>query len=244
MLNPSNAACYITCMSTPDNATPHKAADYDAGVRQTIPFYEAIQAQTVNLVRTIKPEAECWFDTGCGTGYLAELAIPCFPKTSFVLTDPSSAMLDQAERRLRDHKPDRVRFLPPIGNENLGTCEDHVHPQIITAILCNHYLLREGRQAATEASYRLLAKDGLFVTVENISPAAEADVTLGLERWRRFQLEHGRSPLVVDDHVKRFNTEYFPITVGEHLDLLRRAGFRSATLFWLSYMQAGFYAVK
>ncbi len=129
-------------------------------VRQTIPFYEAIQEETVDLVRTIKPEAECWFDTGCGTGYLVELAIPHFPRTSFVLTDSSPAMLDQARRRLKDHQPDRVRCLPPIGNENLGACEDDVHPQVITAILCNHYLRREGRQAATEASYRLLAKGG------------------------------------------------------------------------------------
>jgi len=231
-------------MGASDNATPHTAADYDVSVRQTIPFYEAIQSQTVDLVRAIRPEAECWLDTGCGTGYLVELAIPHFPLTGFVLTDPSPAMLDRAKRRLKDHEPDRVRFLPPIGNENLSTCERQVHPQVVTAILCNHYLHREGRQAATEASHRLLATDGLFVTVENISPANEAGVTLGLERWRRFQLAQGRSPSIVDDHVKRFNTEYFPITVDEHLGLLRQVGFRNVDLFWLSHMQAGFYAVK
>jgi len=32
--------------------------------------------------------------------------------------------------------------------------------------------------------------------------------------------------------------------VDEHLGLLRRAGFRNVDLFWLSHMQAGFYAVK
>ena len=231
-------------MNASDNATPHKAADYDVSVRQTIPFYDAIQLQTVDLVLAARPEAECWLDTGCGTGYLVELAIPYFPLTGFVLTDPSTAMLDQARRRLKNHGPDRVKFLPPIGNEDLSTCEHQVHPQVITAILCNHYLHREGRQAAIEASYRLLAKDGLFVTVENVSPATEADVVLGLERWRRFQLAQGRSPSVVADHVKRFNTEYFPITVDEHLGLLRRAGFRNVDLFWWSYMQAGFYAFK
>lgn len=42
----------------------------------------------------------------------------------------------------------------------------------------------------------------------------------------------------------RFKHKYFPITIGEHLNLLKRVGFRVAELFWLSYMQAGFYAIK
>jgi tRNA (cmo5U34)-methyltransferase len=231
-------------MSAPDNATPHLAADYDVSVRQTIAFYEAIQAQTVDVARTIKTNVDCWWDAGCGTGYLVELAIPHFPRTSFVLTDPSQAMLDQAESRLKKYKSNNVKFLPPIGNQNLITYEGKAHPQIVTAILCNHYLRRDGRRAATQACYRLLEQDGVFITVENISPVTEGALTLDLRRWRRFQLERGRPPSVVDDHITRFNTEYFPITVDEHLDLLRRTGFRNASLFWLSYMQAGFYAVK
>ncbi len=59
-----------------------------------------------------------------------------------------------------------------------------------------------------------------------------------------FQLEQGRPPSVVDDHAKRFGKEYFPITLDEHYELLRRTGFRNVSLFWLSYMQAGFYAIK
>jgi len=231
-------------MSQSDNTTPHMAADYDLSVRLTIPFYEAMQAQTVDVARSTEPEADCWLDVGCGTGYLVALAIPHFPEASFILADPSEAMLDQAKRRLKEHNSNRVKFLAPIGNQDLSVYQDQVRPQIITAVLCNHYLKRDGRQAATEACYRLLAEDGVFITVENISPADEADVLLGLERWRRFQLKQGRHPSVVDDHIKRFNTEYFPISADEHLALLRAVGFRRTSLFWLSYMQAGFYAIK
>ncbi len=229
-------------MSASDNATPHKAAEYDMAVRQTIPFYEAIQMQVVDIARTVKPNADCWFDTGAGTGYLVELAVPNFRSTSFVLADTSPAMLDRAKRRLADLQPERVRFLPPIGNQDLCAYQGQIHPDIITAVLCNHYLSREGRHTATEA--RLLPEEGLFITVENITPAAEANVTLGLERWKRFQLEQGRPPSVVDDRAKRFGKEYFPITLGEHYELQRRTGFRNVSLFWLSYMQAGFYAIK
>ena len=88
-------------MSISDNATPHKAAEYDKSVRQTIPFYETIQSEVVDLVRTVRPDVNCWLDTGCGTGYLVEMAMSRFTGTSFILTDPSESMLKQAITRLR-----------------------------------------------------------------------------------------------------------------------------------------------
>jgi hypothetical protein len=45
-------------------------------------------------------------------------------------------------------------------------------------------------------------------------------------------------------HVERFDSEFFPLTVTEHLELLREAGFRTAELFWYSYMQAGVFAIR
>jgi hypothetical protein len=96
-------------------------------------------------------------DTGCGTGYLVELALPVFPQTRFILADPAQAML---------------------------------------------------------------------------------------ERWGRFQVRAGRSPAVVESHVQRFGSGYFPITVDEHLRLLTETGFRIVELCWFSHMQAGFYGIK
>ena len=51
-----------------DNKTPHKSSEYDIKVRKTIPFYECFHQQTINLIKTIKPNVKKWLDTGCGTG--------------------------------------------------------------------------------------------------------------------------------------------------------------------------------
>jgi len=80
--------------------------------------------------------------------------------------------------------------------------------------------------------------------VENINPGTEEAISLGLERWKHFQIEHGRSKSVAEEHAKRFNSAYFPISVEEHISLLREIGFKVVRLFWMSYMQAGFYAIK
>jgi tRNA (cmo5U34)-methyltransferase len=231
-------------MSDSNNATPHKAADYDKAVRQTIPFYESIQSEVVDLVRTLKPDANTWLDTGCGTGYLVEAAMPYFPRTTFVLTDPSEPMLRQAMIRLKSWPQNRVRFLPPMWSQSLGEYQNKIRPQVITAILSHHYLHKPQRRSATQICHQLLDKSGVFVTVENITPSTEEGISLGLERWKRFQMEHGRSKSVAEEHSKRFSSEYFPISVEEHMGLLWEIGFKCANLFWMSHMQAGFYAVK
>jgi tRNA (cmo5U34)-methyltransferase len=231
-------------MSASDNATPHKATEYDKSVRQTIPFYEIIHSQAVDAVRNVKPEASCWLDTGCGTGYLVEVALPHFPRTSFVLTDPSEAMLEQAKNRLRRFPKDRVKFLAPNPTEKLDVQANRVHPQVITAILAHHYLREPQRRLATLTCFRLLEEGGVFVTAENIRPVDQEVVSLELSRWKRFQIEHGRSAAAVEEHAKRFDSEYFPISLDEHVSLLRETGFKTVSLFWVSHMQAGFYALK
>ena len=73
------------------------------------------------------------------------------------------------------------------------------------------------------------------------SPESEA---LALRRWSKFLSDHGASPEEIQMHIARRGTEVFPITIEEHLALLKKCGFRSVNLLWVSYLQAGFWAVK
>jgi len=49
---------------------------------------------------------------------------------------------------------------------------------------------------------------------------------------------------MIDNHLKRFDLDYFPIKADEHRSLLEKTGFRIVEMFWMSYMQAGFYGIK
>lgn len=42
----------------------------------------------------------------------------------------------------------------------------------------------------------------------------------------------------------KYDDKYFPIKISEHLKLLDSVGFRIVEIFWLSYMQAGFFCIK
>lgn len=227
-----------------ENATPYMAAEYDLNVRKTMPFYEAIHLEIVDLVKTARPDVVCWLDTGCGTGYLVELALPEFPQARFILADPAESMLGQARKRLEGVENARLRFLEPAGSADMAGQIGDATPQVITAILCHHYLHPAERRRAVQVCYDALEDGGLFITVENIAPWTEKGTQIGLERWKRYQTHIGRSEKAVDDHLTRFGTKCFPITTGEHVQLMTRIGFQTVEMFWFSQMQTGFYGIK
>ena len=65
-----------------------------------------------------------------------------------------------------------------------------------------------------------------------------------LLRWGRYQQRHGKTEAEALAHNARCGTSYFPLTVREHIDLLKSTGFTDVHVFWYSYMQMGVYAFR
>jgi tRNA (cmo5U34)-methyltransferase len=229
-------------MAKSDNATPYSATVYDEQVRRTIPYYNVFHEETFNLIKALRLEPKLWLDTGCGTGTLAQKALPLFPNTEFILADPSPEMLKTAKGKLAG-AGGRVQFLEPSDTQNLPQ-KSLPNPQVITAIQSHHYVSPRERAKATAVCFSLLASGGVYVTFENIRPFTSRGVAAAKENWKRFQLSQGRAPVDVEEHLQRFDVDYHPITVEEHLLLLRKAGFSTVEMLWYSCMQAGFYGVK
>jgi len=225
------------------NYTPHPPEDYDANISSLLPYYSFFHQEILNLVKSLPSTPKIWLDTGCGTGSLVSKAINEFPNTKFLLVDPTEGMLDQARRKLSSYHAGKLEFLRASATQELSQ-ELEEKPDVITAIQCHHYLSREGRAKATRVCYDLLKEGGIYITFENIRPLTEEGINIGKRYWRNFQLKHGRNEDEIKKHLERFNTEYFPITVEDHLELLRKTGFKTVELFWYSYMQAGFYCIK
>jgi len=225
------------------NATPHLPEDYDVQISRVLPYYSFFHQETIKLVKSLPSSPKIWMDTGCGTGSLVNKAIAEFPYTKFLLLDPSEGMLEQAKQKLSPCPAGSLEFLKASPTQEFSQGLEE-KPDVITAIQCHHYLSREGRARATSICYNLLNEGGIYITFENIRPLTEEGTTMGKRYWGSFQSAHGRSEEEIQKHLERFDTEYFPITVEEHLKLLRETGFRTVELFWYSYMQAGFFCIK
>lgn len=222
-----------------DNASAHPAAEYDAGVLKTLPHYEAFHAEILAFVRATRPNPARWLDTGCGTGTLVHRARSVFPQTHFCICDPSREMLAIASSRLGAMAESLgATDTCGLGGEHNGSFD------VVSAIQCLHYMDMEGRRKALLRCRELLREEGLFFTFENTRPETEEGESLFLRHWRQFQLDAGKSEAQTEAHLRRYGTEFFPIRVREHLQLLRECGFRTVEPFWFSCMQSGYVCVK
>ncbi|MBN2111210.1 MAG: methyltransferase [Methanosarcinaceae archaeon] len=226
-----------------ENATTQLPGDYDTRVSSVLPFYSFFHQETINLIESLPSPPKVWMDTGCGTGSLISKAIGQFPDTKFLMIDPSERMLELAKEKLSSCSNKKLDFLRASATQEFSQHLEE-RPDVITAIQCHHYLDLDNRAKALKMCYGLLEENGIFVTFENISPLTEEGIVIGKRYWGRYQSERGRSDKEVEVYLERFGTEYFPLTVEEHLELLRKTGFRTVELFWYSYMQAGFYCIK
>lgn len=220
----------------------------------------------------IKPNS--WLDTGCGTGNLVEKALQKFPDTVFIMADPSVDMLKNAKEKLVEYtgrikflepipsqdislsnKPSKIGDFRGIRNqrlrcpkikdfENAENSTNFRAVDVITAIQSHHYLSENERYKAVKSCYNNLNENGVYVAFENIRPLTEKGTEIGKEYWKRFQISKGKTVEEAENHIKRFGVEYFPITIEEHISLLKEIGFSAVELFWYSYMQAGFYCIK
>jgi tRNA (cmo5U34)-methyltransferase len=227
-------------MPGPDNTSSHNADQYDCQIRLTIPHYDDIHNEILNFVKVQFPCPKTWLDTGCGTGSFIRKAQALFPDTEFFIADPSAGMLKQAGQNLEGC---RYSLLGTCGTADLPGITDRTF-DVITAIQCHHYLTREGRADAVRACYSLLNAGGFFVTSENIRPFSAEGVTRSLASWDTFQRKAGRKDDEARYHLARFDLEYFPITVTEHLQCYRDAGFPVAEILWISGMQGVFWCRK
>lgn len=221
------------------NASPYSAADYDGNIEKSIPFYSLFYRQTLDLVAALGLDSFQWLDCGCGTGTMAEMALKEFPGAEFVLCDPSPEMIDLA--RLKLSGDGRIREYRTVGTESV---DDDNRFDVVTAIQSHHYFRQAEREVATQNCYRALKDGGIYIFFENTAPLTEKGREIVMNRWGRYQRDQGKSPDQVATYQVRYGTKFFPVTIMDHLDTLKRCGFKTVEPFWLSVMQAGFYAIK
>ena len=221
-----------------DNKSAFQVNQYDENVRKVIPFYDEIYDRIFEVIKAHCGDKKLsLLDTGCGTGTLGLKAQEQIDIAELVLCDPSEKMLADAKNKLAGYNCEFIL----AGSEELDF-ENRF--DVVTAIQSHHYFDKPTRELAVQKCFDALKPGGIFIYFENAAPFSEIGKDNMIKRLEAYELKAGRTVEEVKAHSSRYNKEFFPITIREHLELLNKTGFKASELFWQSYMQSGFYAVK
>ena len=223
-----------------DNSSAYNACVYDQSIINTLPYYTEFFKQITDLVEKSGKTDISWLDTGCGTGTMACNVLSQRKDVAFTLCDPSENMLEEAKAKLSAKTSIDITYINKCSQELDFTNRFDV----ITAVQCHHYLQPDEREVATRKCFEALKDNGIYITFENIRMSTEESDRIALDRWTDFIRTNFQDEEKVRKHVARRGTEVHPITIEEHLALLRKCGFKSVNLLWTSYLQAGFWAIK
>ena len=220
-----------------DNLSAFNSHNYDTQIKKTLPYYDLFYGQVIDLVKTMYHGPVTWLDVGCGTGKMAQVAFETVPIESFVFCDSSIQMIQVVKERF---PYDTVDFcVCDVQDINYSNAFD-----VITAIQVNHYLSKEDRKRSIDKCYASLKENGVFISFENFAPFTNTGKNIYLNKWKNYQLQQGKSMKECETHISRYGKEYFPITITEHIELLKKCGFKTAEILWVSNMQMGIWGQK
>ena len=137
---------------------------------------------------------------------MAELALKSLNIENFVFWDNSVQMLETAKQRFQGSN---TEFLLASALD-LNRIEEF---DVITAIQVLHYFHENERSDVISRSYKALSSPGIFISFENFAPYSETGKQILLNRWKKYQLSQGGSPIECDKHIARYGKAYFPITI-------------------------------
>lgn len=219
------------------NASAFCAQEYDEKIEKTLPYYEEFYKQIVEILLASGKHEISWLDVGCGTGKMYEMVRGRIELKEFVFCDNSPQMLQISRNRFSG--PGHSFLEKSVLDLRCSPIYD-----VITAVQINHYFKKKERKQSVQNCYRALKDGGLFFTFENFAPFEETGKQLFLQRWKNYQVQCGRNEEDVEKHLSRYGRDYYPITVTEHLELLKECGFCTVEIIWLSCMQIGVMGIK
>ncbi|MBQ6041741.1 MAG: class I SAM-dependent methyltransferase [Oscillospiraceae bacterium] len=213
------------------------AADYEAGIRQTYPFFDEFHRQILETVRVHYTEPVSWLDLGSGTGTLAARAFRTLPVRCMYCCEPSAELLETARKRLN---AEQTVFL----NQDFAELQLSERFDIITAVQVFHFLKPEEKVRAIRRCRDMLTANGMFFTFENIAKNSQEGEAVSMQLWREYQKRMGKTDDMLARHLARYRSSCYPMTIQEHLTMLQRCGFEQPEVLWVSGQQAGFYGIR
>jgi len=212
---------------------------YGVEIAKWFPDYEFVHGLLCDVVRPYLPSDALILDLGGGTGRIAKLLLDEFASCRIVVQDISANMLSEVPNKLAEHAGRFECIQGDFFTEPL-----HLEPNRFDCIVSVH-AIHHGRGAQVYHSlyrriYRWLKPGGCFVCLDNVAGDTPELAALSYAAWADTLKSH-YSAEEISSIVATTIQEDSPLSLREHLEILRDCGFGRLDVVWKKYI-FGLYA--
>jgi tRNA (cmo5U34)-methyltransferase len=219
-------------------------AVFDDMLERSVPFYVEQQAMIAELARRHWQPGTIVVDLGCSTGTTLASICSGLDDARAVGLDNSEPMLARARTALaRAGLEERIELVE--ADLDAGLADLELAPaSVVTICWTLQFLAPSRRHSLLSEVYDLLVPGGALVLAEKVVPPDPEAADLYTDLYYEFKRRNGYSQTEIARKREALEGVLVPVTIDRNLDLLRRAGFESATTFFQWYPFAAFLAVK
>lgn len=196
---------------------------YDASIRQFIPDYETMLAETARCVA--ESAARDVLDLGAGTGALSEAVLAHCPQSRVELIDSDAEMLAQARERLRRFRS-RVRFTRRRFQGALPRCD-----AVVASLALHHVPTLTAKRTVYGAIHAALDRQGIFVNADANMPADAVQQQADYAEWAAHMVARGIPEPRAWQHFRDWADEDTYLPLDDELAALTAVGFSPARVW-------------
>ncbi|NAR50940.1 class I SAM-dependent methyltransferase [Acinetobacter haemolyticus] len=220
-----------------DFNSPKIVEEYDQHIRKLIPGYEIIHQQVDAILQSrLKVDAHILI-VGCGTGYELEYLLKRHPHWKFTALDPSLAMLEKAQARVKQlSNSTQVKFV----HGDTSNLPDQIYFDAALTILVVHFIADENKPTFFTDIHDHLKENGILLTYDLMTCTDPQQ----FQALRYVCLAQGLTEVQCQKMLERMECDFFTVSFDDYRQLLHSTGFMEVHSYSQILMYQGLIAQK
>ncbi|MCX8129708.1 MAG: class I SAM-dependent methyltransferase [Clostridia bacterium] len=221
------------------NHFEEEAEMYDGIIKNLIPYYNKMVEALVNTLpfdRTAEIDA---IDLGCGTGTISRAVKDAYPKAKLTCVDISEKMLKIAAGKLSD-----VSDATFVNRNFYDFSFDKKYDAVASSLALHHLATKQDKLEFYRKIYSCLNSGGVFINADVVLASTDALQGRYMAQWKSFMCKNVSMDEVDNKWIPTYYEEDRPVSMMDHFEMLKGAGFEVMDVVWKYYNFAVYMALK
>lgn len=207
-----------------------EAEQYDSIIKNLIPYYHQMVEAIVNTIPfELSADIEV-LDLGCGTGTVSRAIKNTFPNAKLTCLDISGNMLRIAGGKLYDASEATY-----INSDFYNFSFDKKYDAVVSSLALHHLVTKEDKLDFYKKIYSALNAGGILINADVVLATTDFLQECYMEQWKKFMCRNVPEYEVESKWIPKYYEEDRPISLTEHFEMLREAGFSEIDVIWKYY---------